>query len=151
MTESTDEVLSHACDHCGKRYYRHRYVNRYHKSDSDLGTPVPSKFCSATCRKDAHRVRQGHSRSVPRADETTVPARSVPPPAAPPWAPGGHLKSGGGSAEVSSEEVRRDPWRHRHDPRSIWHLSDGQVRSNWKPSGDGEDMPDIPNSLRRHG
>src|SRR5262245_42342230 len=129
MTESTDEVLSHGCEHCGRRFYRHRYVNRY----SDYGKPVPAKFCSPACRKDAYRVRQGHSRSVPVVDDPDIQARSVPPflPPAP--------------SAPASLKTDQSP------PDAFERLREGKVLSSWKPSPNAraEDVPDIPDFLHR--
>jgi hypothetical protein len=124
MTESTDEVLSHICEHCGKRFYRRRYVNRYNRPD---GAPVPAKYCSLTCRKDVYRVRQGYSRSVPRVDATDVPSRSVP------------LSTP--LLMASAPPLKTDSTFDR--------LRGDAVLSNWKPSGDGKNCPNIPEFLRR--
>lgn len=72
MTESTDEALSHVCAHCGKRFHRRRYVNQFttHASIEVFGKPVPAKYCSPVCRKDAHRKRAESARQADRSDAT---------------------------------------------------------------------------------
>jgi hypothetical protein len=87
MSESTDEALSHACEHCGKRFYRRRYVNQHTRLDSILDSKiVRTKYCSVACRQDAYRVRHGQSASVTTAqaadDQSASVTASTPAPAA---------------------------------------------------------------------
>ena len=74
MSESTDEVLSHACDYCGKRFHRSRHVNRFTSVASVelLGKPVQAKYCSPNCRKNAWRKRNGGGRGADRVDATPL-------------------------------------------------------------------------------
>ena len=125
MTESNDPKLAGQCAHCGKVFPLHHYTNRYGKARN--GKSVPAKYCSAICRKDRYRVTNGYSRCVPRVDDTDVQARCVPPslPVAP--APRTPLKTDDAFAR----------------------LQGNAVLSQWKPSGDGKDVPNIPDFLRR--
>jgi ssDNA-binding Zn-finger/Zn-ribbon topoisomerase 1 len=74
MSESTDEVLSHACDYCGKRFHRSRHVNRFTSVASVelLGKPVQAKYCSPNCRKNAWRKRKEDGREAARIDATPL-------------------------------------------------------------------------------
>ena len=132
MTESTDETLSAVCQHCGKRFHRRRYVNRYttYASEELLGKPAPAKYCSPACRKDAYRVR---SRCVAGPEVTEMPARCVaatsdaPPPPQPAF-----------------------PGRSTADDQSAFErLRGDRVLSNWKPSLTDVDCEPIPGFLRR--
>src|SRR5262245_58938317 len=120
MSESTDEVLSHVCEHCAKRFYRRRYVNQY--GGSREGKPVPTKYCSTACR-------QAHYRSSRNSDAEAAgrPGRPV--------------------TDADWGKVAPTPFVTH--PDAFERLRGDAVLSKWKPSGDGKDVPDIPEYLRR--
>jgi hypothetical protein len=72
MSESTDPNLSTVCAHCGRRFHRRRFVNRFttYASVEILGKPAPAKYCSPACRKDAYRKRNECGRRADRSDAT---------------------------------------------------------------------------------
>jgi hypothetical protein len=135
MSESTDPALSAVCQHCGKRFHLRRFVNRYttHSSDETLGKPAPAKYCSPACRKDAYRVRYGHSRSVPVAVATEVPSRSVPASSTP--------------APVSRAPFKTD---RASDLDEFERIRAGRVLSRWEPCANPDQNGfDIPDFLQR--
>jgi hypothetical protein len=121
MPKITDEVLSRACEHCGKRFYWHRH-----------GQVLARKYCSPCCKEDAYRVRRGYAGKVgvQGAGVTEVPARGVQAPTA--------------SAPPSDAGFKVNP-------RSAFERLQGDaVLSDWKPTVTFEtDIPDIPEFLRR--
>ena len=132
MSESTDPVLSTVCQHCGKRFHRRRYVNRYttFASEELLGKPAPAKYCSPACRKDAHRAR---SRCVADPEGTEMPARCV-------------------AATSDATPPSPDAFHGRSstdDQTAFDRLRGDRVLSNWKPSPTDVDCEPIPDFLRR--
>src|SRR5262245_46792250 len=122
MTESTDETLSRTCEHCGKRFYIRRRANQYSK----LGKPIPTRYCSPNCRKNASRARHG---LATHANSTEPHTALVTPPSPPPES----------SASPSKPDL--SPFDR---------LRGDAVLSNWKPHVTLEtDIPGIPEFLRR--
>src|SRR5262245_13110605 len=124
MSESTDPQLAGQCGHCGKFYTRRHFTNQY--GQRAFGRIVPSKYCSPECRYAAARARHAPTATDDRVS-CLPPSRVLPAASTPP---------------LKGDLYPSDAFER---------LREGKVLSQWKPDpkATGEDMPDIPEFLRR--
>ena len=123
MTESNDPSLAVQCAQCGTLFVRRHYVSHGKPKD---GKPVPAKYCSPACRKEAYRQRLKVPSDAAQGQGTAATHQNGPVP------------QGGPS---------QDPVPFH--PNAFARLQGDAVLSQWKPSGDGKDVPPIPEFLRR--
>src|SRR5262245_11652157 len=126
MSESTDPQLAGQCAHCGKFYTRRHFTNQH--GQSALGRIVRSKYCSPVCRYAAAKGRsgRGHARTDAGHSSGCLPPSLATPPAL--------------AVPLKADLPPADAFER---------LREGKVLSSWKPSGDGKDMPELPEFLRR--
>lgn len=126
MTESTDPELAGQCAHCGKFFPLRRYVNQY--GGKREGKPVPAKHCSPACRQAYYRARIRNK--TPAVDVQGMVGSPVTDPQ---------------GAYSTSSSVTHPKWK----PDAFERLQGDAILSKWKPIGDGKDVPDISDFLRR--